>query len=491
MKALLLANVGNSDLFLPDDIHPRGDDGKKLFSRQLGETILTNFKRYRDSIRLPLIGPCLKLIKDELGIEYSDIGLCLFASDQDRNLTLNADDWRKDTRPIAEVIQEYLNYHYKIPKKAVSLYTIEGNPADYSNAFAFHAAKLVDIKAWLDHKHLAPKIYLEISGGTPAMVSMLLLMGIGTFGQDVVTLYKDQSSSEPDSIDVSQKLFARNSRELLRTQIGVYAYGSARESFQQNAQVILSDERMRQNVAHLLDYADRRLAFDFEGARTALRQIHAVGELQAQVRLWRNLLEDTETSKNVAELIHLAEVKLALHQYAEFTQILFRFQESVFRHLAGRMGMETTGRDGQFMQQSWRESNRALDGYLKNYRRTGQGKPSETPTQVETDGTLNRYNLGAVVDYFVTHEPQWAELKDPVEEVFKLSSVAELRNKGIAGHGFEGVGDEDIVKSYGAPSKEIILRLKQVYQQIFGDALAESPYTKVNELITALIEVPS
>lgn len=485
MSVVLLANVGNSDLEInPKDLLPKNSDNKNLSSRELGEEVLMNYDKYRDHIQLPLISPTIDYIAKHEKINLMDIKIYLFASDQKQDMT-HPIEWQKDTISVAKVIQKYLTDR-GIPQKSIKICTIKGNPADYTNALEFHSKELKEIR---EKEGIDSHYYMEVSGGTPAMTAMLILMGTEVFGQRVSSLYLDRSSKEPHRINISQELFARKTRELLRNQIELYAYTVALNTFNENAKLIVYDERNRNLIKRLLGYADRRLAFDYERARKELEEAYAIGDIQSQIRRWRNELLDEDNAIIIAELISTAKIKLKIGEYADFTQRLFRFQEAIFRYMADEMGVQY-GKDEQYLSDTWRSSNPELDEYLQKYNRNQKGELTEQPTEVVTKNrSLNRYSLGAIVEYFVTHDPKWEYLQPTLDQLFQLSSVADLRNKGIAGHGFEGISEEDIKSAYQRPIDELIKNIEGIYRDVFkSNANVPNHYDDVNELISSLMK---
>ena len=487
MTVLLLANVGNHDLRLSAEgmaLLPEQADGRYYHSpRRLGQEVEANFNRYRDHIQLQLITPTVEwLLKDE-GVAPDNISIHLFASDQDSELTAES-EWLKDTLPAAQVVQNYLSWRWNIPKKAVRLYPIEGIPADYTNMLDFFQSTLPGIRDFTTPE----RVYMEVSGGTPAMTGMLILMGAEVFGQDIITLYLDRAGGAPYQIGVAQALFARKTRETLRQQIELYSYAVALNTLEQNGRRLHPDERKRELLKHLLGYADRRLAFDYDAARVHLREARAqaVGKLQAMIGRWQAELSEKSDAVVLAELVHSAAIKLHLGDYADFTQRLFRFQEALFRHMAEQMGIEYGGKDAQYLSRSWRENRPELDQFLQAYGRTAEGRV----LNVDTGRSLNRFSLGAIVDYFVL-QPEWAHWRDAAEGNFAFSSVADLRNKGVAGHGFEGISRQNLEDAYGQPPEAIVQAMTQVYELVFDKPTGENPYDVLNRQVEALLKEDS
>ncbi len=488
MSVLLLANVGNSDLHLVDrELLPEREDPHWWTSRRLGEEVCDHFDHYSDTLELPLIGPTVQWIFEQDTITGNELNIVLFASDQQKGLP-HESEWLKDTAPVAEAIQLRLAHKpFEIPKKNIRILRIEGSPADYANMLRFYAEKLPQIA-----NSTAPNthIYMEVSGGTPAMTSMLIVMGVEVFGEFLRTLYVDRGTPMPYELGVARELFARKMRATLRDQINLYAYAVAQKTLEQAGSLITPDDHQRQLLDALLIYADRRLAFDFARARKVLQQrAHglATGVPQAQIKHWLHELDSPDAADQLAELLHSAVIKLKFGDYADFVQRVFRFQEATFRYMAVCMGIEY-GKSEQYLSQSWLKTQPDLQNYLTHYPRGADGKPCQQPISIDTGRSLNRVSLGAIVDYYVQHETRWKSWNPAAEALFNLSAVADLRNRGISGHGLEGIGVQDLEAAFGGTIDDLVMSENKIYEILFGHPPGENPYDAINTLILDLMQ---
>jgi hypothetical protein len=483
MTVYLFANIGNSDLYVPREHLPEPN----MQSRGLGEEVKAKFESFRPHIRLPLIKPAITYICQAEKCEVRDIHFYLFTSDQNPAL-VGEDSWQKDTHPVGEVIQRYLAETANVPKKQTRLIPIKGNPADYVNAFKFHRGKLVRIKA-AEKMTKQDKVYLEISGGTPAMTAMLIAMGVDVFGTQTTTLYVDRGSEEATPVPIADALLSIKMRDLIREQIRLYAYKAARETLSSSGKWVTDSESTRMLLNSLLNYADRRLAFDMDGAREALAATSSSGELQAQITFWKREFTSADIAKNIEEVIYSAKIKQDQGEYADFTQRLFRFQEAILQYMAESQGLVYAGDSRKFAKPEWIAEQPDLAAFLKEYRRNVRGEMTSSAQEVDVspNRTLNRFSFGAIVDYFV-QTPQWAHWRPAAEGIFRLSKVADLRNKGLAGHGFEGISEKDIEDAYKAPPAQVVEDMQSIYQQVFNREPAESPYDILNRYIDQLLK---
>jgi hypothetical protein len=484
MTVLLLANVGNHDLELKDpSLLPDKGDPRWWAPRRIGEEIQANLKHYAGQLSMPLIGATVQWLLESEKVTPASFQVVLFASDQPPADTVQ-EEWLKDTLPIAQVIRTVLTQEpFRLVPRQIRIEAIQGIPADYANMLAFYTRTLPQIaqKVGAD-----AQVYLEVSGGTPAMTSMLIVAGVEVFGERVRTLYLDRGATQPYEVRVARELFARKTRDILRNQIRLHVYTAALHTLSESGDLVTPDARQRHLLAALLDYADRRLAFDFERALTALQEARglAVGVPQARIGRWLRELESRDdTAALLSELLHSARLKLQAGDYADFTQRLFRYQEASFRHMAEQMGLKC-GKSSEYARQTWVKNQTQLNAFLSTYvsPQTGESNP------VDLGRSLNRYSLGAIVDYYMQHDPSWARWRGTADDLHALSSVAELRNKGLSGHGFKGIGRPDLEAAYGATVDALLENLARIYEALFGQPPGDNPYTAVNELILDLVQ---
>lgn len=487
MSVWLLANIGNSDLQvdvsrLPSP--PTGENPKTWWTpRRIGEAVRDNPDRYAGTVKLPLLEPTITWLFQHEAITGADLRLVLFASDQPKEDTLES-EWLKDTYPIAEAIRKIVvNKPFQIAHKQVAIERILGSPADYSNMLSFYTHVLPELA-----KKIEPddRTFLEVSGGTPAMASMLIVMGVEVFGERVRTLYVERGAAVPYEVSVSRELFARKTRETLCNQVRLHAYAVALQSLRDAGSLVAPAEDHRQLLAAILSYADRRLSFDFGRARNALQEARqlSVGEQQVRIGRWLRELESPDTAAHLSELIHSASIKVSFGDYADFVQRIFRFQEASFRYMLEQIGVPYSNKDGRFIQSEWLQAQPALTKFLESY----QNPQTNRPDPVKLDRPLNRFSLGAIVDFFVQTQARWKHWHTCTKQLFRLSDVADLRNKGISGHGFDGIGQDDLEKAYEKSIDALLADLHAIYEAIFAHPPGPNPYDAINALILDLIK---
>jgi hypothetical protein len=441
-----------------------------------------------------MIGVSLRWLLERQGVDPDQLYVHLFASDQAPIVPER--ERQKDSILLARVIEGHLMHQglsyrsdgetrrLRLAGRQVHVHAIEGNPADYNNMLETFGRELGRLRRYVGEDD---RVYLEVTGGTPAMTSMMIVAGVDAFGRRARTLYVERGAEQPYPVGIGRRFFARRARATLREQIRLYAYKAARSTLDRDGDLVDPHADHQALLRALLVYADRRLAFDFERARDALNQArrYATGQQQALIQHRQRELRGQETAALLAELIHSTRIKVELGDYADFTQRLFRFQEGCFRHLAEAMGLQYQGGDERYADMDWVESVPGLTAFLEDY----ASPVGKAYGRIHLRGrTLNRVSLGAIVDFFVAGGEPWGYLEGAVENLHRLSRVANLRNRGLAGHGFQGIGREDLRAAFGDDPDRIVPLLEAVYAEIFGQDVGESPYEAVNELILGVVE---
>ena len=177
-KAILLANIGNSDLGIGEDsiFSPKSasftgnvyEDSKKRW--ELGD--------YKD-LDLPILEPTIKKIKESFEIQE----ITLFGTEQ---FPIN----KQDTIFIALIAKKIICERYNFDEDRVTVSTIFKNPTDYKKLLRFYQRKAGKIQDTVD------QIFVSTTGGTPQTNLSLMLQISRRFGEKVKMVYKPRSEKE-------------------------------------------------------------------------------------------------------------------------------------------------------------------------------------------------------------------------------------------------------------------------------------------------------
>ncbi len=504
MTAFFLAAVGSHDVELSDpSLLPSALQQELPAARPLGEEMLADFGRYAEALRLPLIGVSLAWLIADGDVAPDELSVHLFAPDQPPPPVSPRARWQADSILLARVSERLLRTRgvafpsrphrvgralddsrpVRLRGSQIHVHPLTDDPADYGlmlNALSEELAEMEDQVSFDD------RVYLEVTGGTTAMSSMLLVAGVEAFGRRVHALYVRPGADRPHLVSIGSRFFARQAQLVLQEQLRRYAYGAARTSVDRRGDLIAPDVADQVLLRALLDYADCRLAFDFDKAREALHRAsaYASGRLQAHVRFRQRELARRDSAALLAELIHTMRIQYQLGQYADFAQRLFRFREGCLRHLAEGMGLRYRRGDERYVDPHWVDQVVGLHEFLDDY----ASPIGDRQVSIGwADHPLTATSLGAVVDFFIARGEPWDRLRAAVDALHRLSSVADLHHKGLAGHGFEGISRTDLEHEFGQDPDRIVLLLEEIYNTLFTAELGDSAYETLNGLILGLL----
>jgi len=464
-RVVILANVGNRDVSHSSRSLDR--------PRTEGKELLERYREVSSEIDLPIILPALGFIEEEWREELEEPAYAgLFYTDQDP--AISETHREKDTVYLAEIVRRKLLERFDpsrrdaalrfAGKKAIRLYRVEGNPARYDQMHAhferfFREDRfLSEPEGWL--------CFVLTSGGTPAMSAMLMLHAIEHFGASCVQVYTDQGGRATD-LRVGERLLRRQTARSFDEALESLRFGAAAEILQGSP---LSGWRV-----HACRYAESRLSFDFRRARAHCREALKRAGPQGE-RLMEEELDGLEPllarnpKKLLEELFYNMQVKHRSGEYVDFLGRAFRLAEGILTLLVE----EDTGirNDGK----------RSLADQLEAVEAVRGLRPKVEP--VLDHRPLNRRILQAVAGHLATAEAGLPEVeRERVSRVLGrlagLDRLAELRNRTILAHGFEGVSREDVEERYG--SAGVLEDIRGALEAALGYGVGQNPFERLAE----------
>ncbi len=483
---LLICNIGSSDLDRDALAELRG-----LSERERAARILADYAAYQPRLALPIIGKALRHVQRQPG-ELACV--VLVASDQGADPPADAlvrEDWGKDTSLTAQIVARCLAGPVAgarpVPADRIAIWLIADeqggarDPSDYDGVRRFFERRLPALRA----DYPAATVYLEVTGGTPAMTTGLLVAGAEVFGARAEALYIHPRQPLPATLNTAKRLQAGPLRAALRSNIATYDYDAALRGFQ--AQRALIADRLDQGapelLAALLEYARCRFNFDFGGARQALeRGIDQAGDGRwrpAVMELYQAVYQP-DRSARLAEVYHGAAARYAVGAYADFLTQVVRFQENALRTLCLDRGAIFIDRDGNRnpaghrLQTAWADA----QGFQSRFDRPGDTRDRSTNRALLRD--LARH-LG----------DQRGELLAPLlDELNRLNELANLRNELV--HTFEGVSKLDLARAFAgrtaaeARADDILPHMAASYARIAGRPVHPPLFAGINELLLRL-----
>lgn len=473
-KVLVLANLGSRDV---------KHDGEFLASaREGGARLYEGYREASSGIELPIIFPALEHVSRHWEREVSEPAVAgLFYTDQEDPR------FRKgDTIEIARIVRRKLLDAFQKPSqglpprlhfrggKMIQMHHVEGVPARYDDMHGFYERffadhpRLHEPEGWL--------CFVLTSGGTPAMNAMMLFQAVRHFGENCVQIYVS-----PDGV-VSEMLVGE---EMVRAEIE-RRFNDALEATQFRAAAGILEHTSRGGYrAAACRYAEHRLAFDFGEAVARCREASRAAEGEAKRYLDRHVraAQDLEGGASrqallIEEVFYNLEVK---HEAGEFVDVLgraFRLQEALLTWIVETNTGIRSGRGNNLTdQEDAVDAVPDLRKFLENYRTKESGK-------LQMGREINRVALSAISKHLATPEAGLSrESRTRVEKVLeateKVEALADLRNRTIIAHGFEGASHDDVAGAFG--SGDLIEDLRSSVGAALLRDLSANPFFELAE----------
>ncbi|WP_322820533.1 hypothetical protein [Chloroflexus sp.] len=479
MKALLICNVGGRDVMHP--ALPKTGHSE----RQWAQTALAHYPELCGAFSLPIISKALLYLATRHVILDHVI---LIASDQ-LPPAGNTQFWSSDTiysaQIIARLLCDGLTPYPRLDGQQITIWTIQTedgqgcDPSDYDLTLRFLERRLADLRRVYPH-HTA---FFEVTGGTPAMTTGLLIAGTEIFGSQTEILSVHPNQELPIALNTGKRLLATPLRASLRSHAASYAYAAAARTFLEHESIIIDrlEPTAAQIIAPLLAYAHYRFNFDFANARSALRRVRNAGPWRAELD---SLLEQVDTPVRqflLAEVVHGAAARYQIGLYADFLTQVVRFEENLLRYLCLRYGVRFRNRqrqpdpDGTYLAREW-----------LNQQPFTLSRDRDPNRDLIADRSLMRELLGHLLD---RTQPDQCNLLVAID---RLGELVKRRNE--LTHHLEGVQKVGLARAFAGPeapstaADQIVPHLEQLYEQVCHQPLPPSPYQSINQLLDRLLQ---
>jgi hypothetical protein len=481
-EVVLIAPVGTREVtltdlsLLPDDdlrVHWKHADPKqRTGARTKGEVLSASLDRYAPALSLDILGKAVRHVFQAHG--HID-RLILVASDQPET---TPEKYRQnDTIELARLIKKLLlqDPALKPVGDRVKIMPVTDNPSSYGVMRDFYRQRL---PIWC--RDLKPEgvCYLEVTGGTAQMSTMLLLEGVRLLGPRAVPIYVLEEYDMPQTLDVGRQMLVDELKETLRRDLSIYAYHAAWKSAVEGGAVVRGMLPHYDALVAVLDCARHRLNFDFATAQSALfgADQGLPAPLKARVMaLAHELSEDGRTKEwLIAEVFHSAMVRLRMEAYASFVGRVFRFQEAMLRYLCEKWGARFGGKNEAFVEPSWLAAHQGVRMALDK-------------AQIYADREVSRATL-QVLALQLTRERGDERGQSWVKRLARFEQVASLRNQLAITHGFSGVSLQKLAELYKGGAPQVVADMEALLSEVLGVKGSDNPYERLNALCYDLLE---
>lgn len=479
---MLIAPVGTRDVTLTDLSLLPGEELRERWNHaetrertgawQKGEVILSDPGRYFPALRLEILG---KAVRHVFARHGQIDRLVLVAS---RQPDTTPECYRKnDTFQLALVIREWLRQDEKLKKvgEGTKVMPVTGNPANHEVMRSFYRENL---PTWTGDLSAGGLCYLEVTGGTPQMSTMLLLEGVSLLRERAVPLYVLEEYDLPQTLDVGREMLVDALRQTLERDLTVYAYHAAWRSVVEEEAVLRPSLSNYGALRAVLDAARHRLNFDFDAAQRALFGADRGLPSHLARRVLGLATELGEEARSpewlIAEVYHSASVRRRTEAYASFVGRVFRFQEAMLRYLCQQEGAQFGGRNDAFLDPAWLEGQPGVVEALER-------------AEVDPDREVTRRSLRLVAEQCISATDHPAGM-DWLKRLDRFEQVAGLRNQLVITHGFAGVSAGRLAELYPGGAQQIEEDMEGLLRDLLAVDVSTSPYDEINTLCRELMK---
>ncbi|MFC1960710.1 hypothetical protein ACFLYO_08365 [Chloroflexota bacterium] len=458
MTVLFITNVGNRDVQVPNhqDLPTK--------ARPLGEFLLANWDQYADQIELPILGKALRWVAQTHG-QVDQVVLVVSDQDDERFRP-------SDTIVVAEVIKRILQENDSWQTYAAStniqIVTIPGNPSDYDLMMGFYKDLMQPFEITSNDS-----VYLAVSGGTPAMASMLLLRGIEVFGKKAHPLYVNQVYTMPMTLDVGRRLVLDAALNHIRQTLVVFQYDAAQTIFDSHQDMLRNALPGFDSFKALLDHARQRYNFNFQEAQRALlgadRNLPKI--LAQRIFVLADDIAQRDTCWLLREEIFATELDFRNKAYKDAVSNVFAFREGLLRQLAIQHGTQLI--DNRQFAPDWLEQDPDLVKYLKS-------------KNIDTSRTVTTFVFERVLGFKAKQD---ADLQMFMKDIDVFTLLAKVRNE--ATHNHEGVSEQLIAEKFEGGPEAVLEHMHHLYKVLTGDSPGPNAFDTINDLLFLLLDEAS
>lgn len=484
---LLICNIGSSDLD-----REQLADLKELSERERAKRILAAYDQFRPRLALPIIAKAIRAAQ-----KHGELArVVLIASNQSDQPPADAEArglWGKDTLLTAQVVARCLaderEQWHAVPHERIEIwqiadeYGLNRDPSDYDGVRRFFERRLPELR----NAYPQATAYLEVTGGTPAMTTGLLVAGTEVFGARAEVMYVHPIHPLPSTLNTGKRLQAGPLRAALRSNVATYNYDAARRTWYEQRTVII--DRLPQGAPEMLEallaYAQCRFNFDFPGAQRALEggvDRYGDGRWRTAIMGLYSAVYAPSRHAQLEEVYHGAAARYAVGAYADFLTQVVRLQENVMRALClerGAVFLDWNGQadaDGAKVSRLWAEAQGLVF----------RGDRYDATRDKIASRTVLRELLPQLA-----HQRQ-ENLSSLLDDLDRLEGLARLRND--LTHSFKGIHRRDLARCFAGDgadeemAERILPHLAQILTFVTGHPPGPPPFAAINELIFSLLQ---
>lgn len=224
------------------------------------------------------------------------------------------------------------------------------------------------------------------------------------------------------------------------------------------------------DIGHIVKSCGSAINFNFESARSSLLQVSEATKKAPEFKpLLENLkaLENGEPKDMFSELMENLKIKLINEEYIDFLGRVYRLKEAIFKYIFVKKHIERSKFSMNVMMMSKRYQLKVLRKQYKIF-----------------NGNLEF----ALTTYFNKYQREDYKVIEIVRLLNseRMDALIDLRNDSIVGHGFTGVGRDDLSRVYGNPYN--VLDDFRVCLEKLDLSISRYKYSDINAWIIKMAE---
>lgn len=474
MENTLLINLGNNDIKI---IEEKREKLKNIFSdnkdmmdilndtsgigknyRKFTELLLEKIDGAIECVEFPIIKATMNKLKVELGDKKIDEVIIAY-TDQ-----MHTKEKVKDTIFLGKIIKQMWSNSKNFKSKLginqfkqigmVKLFEIKENPADYDAMRTCYYKKILE----LNKKEGLKELYINVTGGTQAMNTALLINAINYFKGNVHSYYTKYGEEVAEKLDISYNLKKENFKNDIKLLIKSQNYDAAEtilDEFKNNFPKLSDRVEL---IINTLKSGRSRIQFAFEDA---IYYILPLKDDSDNREFAKRIYDNIQILKNKNKFYLLNEVKNnAIFQYekgayTDFLGRVFRIQEEVYKLILDSKKIITIND-----KEEPRINKSALTSH--DFEILNKIKIQESKLEYE-DRILSVEAMEKIIEALLHDDEIIIKILNKCK---LLKELKDCRNKSILAHGYEGISKEKIYMKL--KNKEIKSVLDNIINEVIG-----------------------
>ncbi|MBV7275129.1 hypothetical protein JMF89_06825 [Clostridiaceae bacterium UIB06] len=484
---ILVTNLGNRDLQIHKDnieaikelynddeemkeVLDKGrleNDSYMVFSkcfRELTQKILEHYPKGIKYIDFPIIKSIIKKIEGDLEEEKLQKIILMITDQEDINYN------GQDTVYLGEIIKKLhsdkkLEIGLNQSKDNIEIvsFCTKSNPSDYDEMRKFYQEKL-------SKEYDSNKIFLNITGGTPAMAFGLLYNTSINASCRVIPFYTKQNTNRSVKFNVSETIRKDDDKKQICEFITKNDYMAAKILLEKYNKYGVSEKKY-ETALNMIKAAHARIQFDFKNASIYIEKAEDYDSGSRSICdkfiYFIKELQNNEKIYLLNELKNNAIYEYENGAYTDFLGRVFRMEEDIYRSILIKKDILRINENDNLK--------------LNN-------KAELESAGIVVKGKLNVPQMSKILDAILEKESEEYKL---YVHCTKMDKLRQIRNDSVLAHGYKGVSKDEIDGEIGNAIEFLdsrILQYKNIYNIEINDDNFYDKNGEFNSHLRELIE---